>query len=128
MTLRTSGSFKDTVTFDVRFAESHRIRAHNPKRIPVVCEKGNRGDPDIELGKRKFLVPVQMLIAQFKYIIQRHIITSEDDKKQPEQTVYLLVGQNTSPPCTAIMCELYQKFKDKDGFLYVTYTTENTFG
>jgi GABA(A) receptor-associated protein len=32
------------------------------------------------------------------------------------------------PSNTDIMNELYEKYKDYDGFLYLTYSSENVFG
>ncbi len=48
-------------------------------------------------------------------------------KLNPEQAIFLFVN-DTLPPTAALMSQIYEKNKDEDGFLYVTYSGENTFG
>lgn len=35
---------------------------------------------------------------------------------------------NTLPPASSLMSQIYNDHKDEDGFLYVTYSGESTFG
>jgi GABA(A) receptor-associated protein len=96
-----------------------------------------------EIDKKKFLVPGSMLCGEFKYIIHKHLqsqLAGGAEALSAEQTLYLFV-KNT-PPRTgmrapihytktllgALMSELYEAFKDPDGFLYMTYSAENTLG
>ena len=44
-----------------------------------------------------------------------------------EQTIYLFVG-NTSPKTGGLLSEIYEANKAEDGFLYMTYSAENTLG
>jgi GABA(A) receptor-associated protein len=83
-----------------------------------------------------------MLCGEFKYIIHKHLqsqLAGGSDALTAEQTLYLFV-RNT-PPRTgmhsaisephflgALMSELYEAFKDPDGFLYMVYSAENTLG
>ncbi|KAF8817885.1 putative autophagy-related protein 8 atg8, partial [Cardiosporidium cionae] len=112
-----------------RRAESKRIREKYPNRIPVVCEKAeNSGLPTIE--KKKFLVPYNMLVGEFKYIIYKHLnqaaITQNYDLAHDE-TIYLFVN-DISPKAGALFQELYESHCDDDGFLYLKYSGENTLG
>lgn len=45
----------------------------------------------------------------------------------PEKAIFVFV-KNSLPPTAALMSAIYEKNKDADGFLYVTYSGENTFG
>ena len=114
-----------------------------PDRIPVIVEKAVRSALP-EIDKKKFLVPGSMLCGEFKYIIHKHLtqqLAGSSDALSAEQTLYLFV-RNT-PPRTgmiiatlltlsciigALMSELYEAFKDPDGFLYMVYSAENTLG
>eukprot|EP01066_Platyproteum_vivax_P002495 Platyproteum_vivax@DN13047_c0_g1_i1.p1 len=133
MAVKTAGSVRECLSFDERNAEAHRIRAKYPNRIPVICEKAANSDlPDIE--KRKFLVPMNMVVGEFKYIIQKHINTqttsqpnTQNEQQASDRTIYLFVG-NTTPASSAVMQEVYQRYKDEDGFLYFTYSAEDTLG
>merc|ERR1711862_982239 len=92
-----------------------RILAKYPDRIPVVCEKAPRSDlPDID--KKKFLVPGSMLVGEFKYIIHKHINQTDASSISSDQTIYLFVN-GTSPKTGALMSEVYEQYKDEDGYL-----------
>jgi len=122
----TAATLQDTVPFEQRSVEAQRIRAKYPDRVPVICERALHSSlPDID--KRKFLVPETMLVGEFKYIIYKHIKKTSDEGIATDQTIYLFVG-STSPKTGALMSEVYQQHKNEDGFLYVTYSAENTLG
>ncbi|XP_055388734.1 uncharacterized protein LOC129617609 [Condylostylus longicornis] len=122
-----------------RAAEAHRIRSKYPNRIPVICERAARSDLP-EMDKKKFLVPMNMMVGEFKYIVHKHInqcALSRQEQAQGapvqaspvthEKTIYLFVN-NTAPKAGALMQELYEEHVSEDGFLYVEYSAENTLG
>lgn len=109
-----------TPTQDRRRSESDRIRAKYPDRVPVICERADRSDvPDID--KKKYLVPADLTVGQFIYVIRKRI------KLPPEKAIFIFVD-NVIPPTASLMSAVYEVQKDEDGFLYVTYSGENTFG
>jgi GABA(A) receptor-associated protein len=118
-----------TLYIEKRAAEAKRILTKYPDRIPVIVEKSARSTlPDID--KKKFLVPGSMLCGEFKYIIHKHLqsqLSTGAEFLSAEQTLYLFV-KNTPPRTGALMSELYEAFKDADGFLYMSYSAENTLG
>eukprot|EP00922_Rhytidocystis_sp_ex-Travisia-forbesii_P037149 GHVS01055367.1.p1 GENE.GHVS01055367.1~~GHVS01055367.1.p1 ORF type:complete len:161 (+),score=18.31 GHVS01055367.1:272-754(+) len=122
-------SIRDEVAFDKRTAEAHRIRAKYPNRIPVICEKATRSDLP-EIDKKKFLVPMNMLVGEFKYIIHKHINQCAQIHGMAmthEKTIYLFVN-NTAPKAGALIQEVYEAHMADDGFLYIEYSCENTLG
>lgn len=42
----------------------------------------------------------------------------------PEKAIYIFVDE-VLPPTAALMAQIYDDYKDEDGFLYVTYSGEN---
>jgi GABA(A) receptor-associated protein len=115
-----ASEFKKAHPLEKRKAEAQRIRAKYPDRIPIICEKLAKSDiPDID--KKKYLVPGDLTITQFMYVIRKRIKISQ------EKTIFLFIN-NKIPAQTADMKELYKENKDEDGFLYVTYSGETTFG
>lgn len=115
-----SGSFKADHPFEKRREVADRIKAKYPDRIPVIVEKAPKSDaPDID--KKKYLVPSDITVGKFVYEIRKHM------KLSPEKAIFLFVN-NTLPPTGALISTIYERYKDEDGFLYITYSGENTFG
>ncbi|KAK9031402.1 hypothetical protein V6N11_032784 [Hibiscus sabdariffa] len=113
-------SFKLEHPLEMRKAEAGRIREKYPDRIPVIVEKAERSDiPDID--KKKYLVPADLTVGQFVYVVRKRI------KLSAEKAIFVFV-KNTLPPTAALMSAIYEENKDEDGFLYLTYSGENTFG
>jgi GABA(A) receptor-associated protein len=112
--------FKYEVSFENRQKESARILVKYSDKIPIICEKANQHNlPDIE--KNKYLVPHDITVGQFMYIIRQKI------KLKPEEALYLFVGGKIVSN-SALISSIYETEKDDDGFLYVLYSKENTFG
>ncbi|CAA7044614.1 unnamed protein product [Microthlaspi erraticum] len=113
-------SFKQEHDFEKRKAEALKIREKYPDRIPVIVEKAEQSDvPDID--KKKYLVPADLTVGQFVYVVRKRVHLSA------EKAIFIFVD-NVLPPTGAMMSSIYDEKKDEDGFLYVTYSGENTFG
>ena len=63
-------SFKDAHSFEKRLNESVRIRQKYPNRIPIVCEKDPRSTDIPDIDRKKYLVPLDLSIANFMYVIR----------------------------------------------------------
>ncbi|XP_050374629.1 autophagy-related protein 8C-like [Argentina anserina] len=105
---------------DQPWPEAARIREKYPDRILVIVEKAERSDiPDI--NKKKYLVPADLTVGQFVYVVRKRI------KLSAEKAIFTFI-KNILPPTAAMMSAIYEENKDEDGFLYMTYSGENTFG
>ena len=62
-----------------------------------------------------------MTIGQFVYVIRKRI------NLKSEQALFVLIN-NSLQPSNKLLEEIYEDCKDDDGFLYVIYSSENTFG
>jgi GABA(A) receptor-associated protein len=114
--------FVDIHTFEKRKEEADRIKSKFPDRIPIIVEKADVNDGLPVIDKSKYLVPSDLSMGQFQYVIRKRI------QLKPEKALFLFVGGNTLPPTASIVSAVYKNHKADDGFLYITYTTENTFG
>ena len=115
-------SFKKTHTFDERKKESTRIREKYSDRYPIIVERKS-GIKDLEdLQKKKYLVPNDITVGQLCYIVRRRLSLSA------EKALFLFVNDSILPASSELISNLYENEKNKDGFLYVTYCSENTFG
>ena len=112
--------FRDEHDAEKRTAEARRIRAKYPDRIPVICEKAPNSDID-DIDKKKYLVPADLTVGQFIYVIRKRI------KINSEKSLFMFVNGKI-PPTARLMSIVYDENKHEDGFLYITYSGENTFG
>ena len=114
-----SSTYKSKFSFDTRKNESSRIRAKYIDHIPVIVDKGDNIKENI--NKQKFLVPYNFTVGQFIYVIRRRI------NLPPEKAIFVFIN-HVIPNVSDSIGQIYDKYKDEDGFLYVVYTSENTFG
>ena len=112
--------FEKDFSIEKRVEEANRIVKKYPNRIPVIVEKSNHSDiPDME--KKKFLVPRDITMGQFTYIIRKRIELSS------EQAMFMFVN-NSLVPTSKTISTVYEEHKKEDNFLYMRYSGENTFG
>ena len=62
-----------------------------------------------------------MTMAKFIFIIRKRI------NLEPSQSLFIMIN-NSMVVGSRLISDVYDDMKDEDGFLYVTYTSENTFG
>ena len=115
-------NFKTKHPFEKRKEEAERILAKYPQRIPVICEKDPRSRDIPNIDRQKYLVPDDLSVANFMYVIRKRI------KIEAEKSIYLFVNNKVMPATAQFISTLYEKYKDEDGFLYITYAGESTFG
>lgn len=111
--------FRTRLTLEQRRSERGRIANIHPDRIPVIVEAGSRDTPRAD--KEKFLVPNDLTVAQMLFVLRKRIPLDSS------RSLFLLVNGTFATPTTTLR-ELHERHREEDGFLYITYTTENTFG
>jgi GABA(A) receptor-associated protein len=113
-------SFKKLHSLKKRTEESVHIKTKYPDRIPVIVEKLDKSTI-YDIDKKKFLVPCDLTVSQFVYVIRNRL------KLAPEDSIFIFVN-NSLPNYSSLVSQIYKEHKDEDGFLYVSYSGENTFG
>ncbi len=114
-------SFREVHPLGRRIEEARRVKEKYPGRIPIIVERAQRNSDVPLLDKHKFLCPGDLTIGQFSYVVRRRMTLP------PEKALFLFVN-NTIPMTSQLMRELYTLHADNDGFLYIQYSGENTFG
>ena len=92
-----------------------------PDKIPIICEKDPRSliEP---IAKTKFLVNPQMNVSSFNEIIRKKL------NLEAKEGIFLLVKGKNVITGNQTMQEIYENYKDEDGFLYITYASESVWG
>ena len=122
MSKKQTFKYKTDFNEEERKQESARILRDYPNRMPVICEKApNSNLPDIK--KTKYLVPSDMTIHQFHFIIRRNLDLNE------ASALYLITPKGVTLTGDKTIMEVYNNNKDKnDNFLYLYYASELTWG
>lgn len=89
--------------------------------VKIVCEELHNSNKFPELETRRLLVPHDITVAQLTYLLRRRM------GLLPDEAIFLFVDSSVLSSST-IVSVIYERNKDLDGFLYIKYSGENTFG
>ncbi|GBM51807.1 Microtubule-associated proteins 1A/1B light chain 3C [Araneus ventricosus] len=116
------GTFKQRKSLATRKEEVENIRTKFPTKIPVIVERYHKESQLPLLDKTKFLVPQELTVSQFLTIIRNRMHLGAN------QAFYLLINNRSIASMSKTVAEVYLESKDEDGFLYVTYASQEMFG
>jgi GABA(A) receptor-associated protein len=102
-------------------SQSSKIFEKYPDKIPIIVNKYDKEKTLPDINKKKYIVPKEMNFTKFIYIIRKRINLSS------EKAIFITINGKLCPS-NSTMGEIYQDNKNDDGFLYIIYSSENTFG
>lgn len=112
--------FKEEKSYELRREEGERIRKKYPDRIPIIVEKAPKSRIS-DLDKKKYLVPADLTVGQFYFLIRKRI------QLRAEDALFFFIN-NQIPPTSATIGALYHEHSDEDKFLYIAYSDESVYG
>jgi len=124
--------FKKNYNIKDRKEESTRVRYKHPERIPVIITKNPNSHLE-NIKTTKYLFPIEFTIPQILCIIRQRITLKPNDAL----TIFIQTpdGKEVLPSYSASVASLfldyvesYKNHPNYDGYLYIIYSNENTFG
>jgi len=112
--------FEKKYSINQRQKEVKSLALRHPSRVPVLIYPADKNQPKIE--KTKYLVPKEISMSQFQYIIKKYISINSSD------AIFLYTKNNSLVNSSKTIAEIYNEHKSEDEFLYFIYSVENTFG
>ena len=104
------------------YNKSEKILSLYPDRIPVIIRKNKSCNNVPDIDKNNFLVPNELKLGELHHIIRKRI------KLNPQIAIFLFVNNEKIYSVNELIKNIYDEHKNEDGFLYITYTGEKTFG
>ncbi|KAE9551242.1 hypothetical protein FO519_005553 [Halicephalobus sp. NKZ332] len=114
--------YKEKLSFCCRKSESSILLSKYEDKIPIIVEKFKSEKRLPKLESCQFVLPKKATVGQLQHIIKQRL---GDYKNTP---IFILVANRELPALTTPINELYSKFKDDDGFLYVAFSSEDCYG
>jgi GABA(A) receptor-associated protein len=106
---------------NITYAEINTIKSKYPGRVPIFVTKAPNSKDIPDISKKKFLAPSTLTLGQFIFIIRKQI------QLPPEKALFIFVN-NTLPPSSTLLSDIYANDKSQDGVLRMVYTSETTYG
>ncbi|XP_066259977.1 microtubule-associated proteins 1A/1B light chain 3C-like [Euwallacea similis] len=107
---------------EIKKEEVMAIRTRFPNKIPVIVQKYWKDNELPQLDKSKFLVPQDITMSQFQTIIRNRMHMGQS------QALYLLVNERSMLSLSLTLGEVYTEHAGPNGFLYITYASQEVFG
>lgn len=104
-----------------RVKKAQVILEKYPDRVPLIIQPSKTDRVMYPIDKSKYITPRDLTLMQLQQIIRKRI------RFPPEKALFMFIN-NKMYPITSLIGSIYDDNKDPDGFLYVTYCQENTFG
>jgi GABA(A) receptor-associated protein len=104
-----------------RQTQSFRLIKRFPDKYPVIIDRCSRRDPGLD--KNKYIIPNDQTLSQIMYLIRKRL------RLRPEQAIFFFFeGSLLSGNMTLSQLHHLCSLKKNDGFTYLLYSLENTFG
>jgi GABA(A) receptor-associated protein len=104
-----------------RVKKSQLILEKYPDRVPLIIQPSKSDRDSYPIDKSKYITPRDLTLLQLQQIIRKRV-------KFPAEKALFMFINNKIYPISSIIGTVYDTNKDSDGFLYVTYCQESTFG
>jgi GABA(A) receptor-associated protein len=114
--------FQDEKNFAQRQALSSVLLEQYPHCVPIIVERSPSEKNLKNIDKRKYLAPNTMTVGNFCFTIHRQL------KLASHESLWIYAGNFSLTATSTLMRNIYDKYQDPDGFLYLKYKGEDIYG
>jgi len=130
-------SYTESVPLEYRITEAEKLLKRHPNCIPVILEPPQEGSSmanQLQFNgakfQRKLLMPADITFRECCVRVKKHLLDSNAIRADPARdALYFYINRNFA---TCLMNEtlstIYKIHRHSDGFLYVNFAKEATFG
>ncbi|XP_066923371.1 microtubule-associated proteins 1A/1B light chain 3A-like [Clytia hemisphaerica] len=115
-------SFKEKKSFASRKRDADSVKDLHPDKLPLIIERYKHEKALPMLDKIKFLVPFDMTVGTLTSIIRKRL------QLNSSQALFILFDNKNIFSASGALLDIYRDQKDEDGFLYIIYASQETFG
>ena len=119
--MKANKSFKEQYPFTKRLNEANRVLEKYTDRIPIIVERNTSTSNNLPIVDKKNFSSQRLNCRSVCLCYKKRI------KLEPEKAIFLMIN-SLLPPTSMLLSDLYSEHKHEDNFLYITYSSENTFG
>uniref|UniRef100_A0A8C5X896 GABA type A receptor-associated protein n=1 Tax=Malurus cyaneus samueli TaxID=2593467 RepID=A0A8C5X896_9PASS len=119
--------YKEEHPFEKRRCEGEKIRKKYPDRVPVIVEKAPKARIG-DLDKKKYLVPSDLTVGQFYFLIRKRIHLRAED------ALFFFVNNLSRSGKTSKSQKIFygkkpwEEHHEEDFFLYIAYSERASTG
>lgn len=113
---------KESKPLQDRIKLSSDLRKKYPDTVPVIVQRSEKEIYLPEIDKKQFLVPISMTLGNFISIIAYRLETDANSSLWLYSSRIALTNRSES------VSQIYNRYRDIDGFLYLKYKSEESFG
>ena len=100
---------------------SESLIKENPGKIPVIFEKEETSKLE-DIKKTRYLLDQNFTVGDFLKMVRKHMKLNEGE------ALYLSVKAKYNLTSEKVMGDIYELYKDNDGFLYIMYSSQVIMG
>jgi GABA(A) receptor-associated protein len=113
--------FKEKSSLKDRLQKSAKLMKKNPDQIPIIVEKFHNCKDKIDIKPKKFLVAKNPPFLNFLYSLKEDNLVGE----LPSDKDLVLYNYDKLLDTNEPIGNIYNKYKDDDGFLYLIFSTKS---
>lgn len=106
---------------DVRKNVAAKLSNIYNERVPIIVDQ-KKGTTLGKIPQQKLLIPEHYFVGHILKHVRQSLDLDED------KTIFLYANAKTLLKVDAVLSDTWSKYKNDDGFLYISYTEVPTFG